>query len=118
MSQTYQITFFNLPDEIRKKIWKNVKNLYYKDLFDKVLLEMHTEYHLITKLGNLTWDQYYYQLVSDKNTIHCGGMIFRDLKKVSNFNNKFAEIYITKCKAFDIESSFDWFETSFSRYVD
>lgn len=117
MVSYYDITFFNLPSEIRKIIWKNVKNLRYKDLFDKVLSEMYYEYFLITKLGSLTWDQYYTQLIYNRNIIHCGGMIFRDLKKVSKYNNKLTEIYMKKCTAYDIEDKIDWLEPLLSRYI-
>jgi len=117
MVSYYDITFFNLPSEIRKIIWKNLKNLRYKDLFDKVLSEMYYEYFLITKLGSLTWDQYYTQLIYNRNIIHCGGMIFRDLKKVSKYNNKLTEIYMKKCTAYDIEDKIDWLEPLLSRYI-
>lgn len=117
MVSYYDITFFNLPFEIREIIWKNVKNLRYKDLFDKVLSEMYYEYFLITKLGSLTWDQYYTQLLYNKNIIHCGGMIFRDLKKVSKYNNKLTEIYMKKCTAYDIEDKIDWLEPLLSSYI-
>ncbi len=117
MVSYYDITFFNLPFEIREIIWKNVKNLRYKDLFDKVLSEMYYEYFLITKLGSLTWDQYYTQLLYNKNIIHCGGMIFRDLKKVSKFNNKLTEIYMKKCTAYDIEDKIDWLQPLLTSYI-
>ena len=102
------INFFDIPIDVRKIIWEKVRKFRYKCIYDKVLNQMYYEYFLITKSGNLTWDTYYTEMLKNKNVIHCGAMIFRDLKKVSKYNNKLTEIYMRKCTAYDTELSFDW----------
>jgi hypothetical protein len=88
-------TFFDIPEDVRKIIWTELKMMNYKSIYNEVLKEMYLEYFLITKNSTLTWDEYYMDGLS-KGNIHCGGMIFRDLKKKKRYTND----YITRCRAF------------------